>query len=149
MAHVLVAEDDPAIRALIVDALTAEGHSVEAAANGAQVLEHLRLRRPDALVLDLMMPVVDGWGVLAAMNELPTVADTPVLVLSAVLDRVTFVADPRLRGVLAKPFDVEQLLDSVKRLVEPSPPRRRRSPARDAASGWPARSAVEHSSTTP
>lgn len=80
MARILIAEDDPKQAHLLQAYLQAEGHRVVVALDGAQALARIRQRRPDLLLLDVMMPTVDGWQVL---NELEVLGEVPVIVLSA------------------------------------------------------------------
>ncbi|MDO5068235.1 MAG: response regulator transcription factor [Propionibacteriaceae bacterium] len=80
MARILIAEDDPKQAHLLQAYLQADGHRVVVAANGAQALERIRERRPDLLLLDVMMPMVDGWQVL---QQLGVLGEVPVIVLSA------------------------------------------------------------------
>ncbi len=118
MAHLLLAEDEPAIRTIILDLLTSEGHTVDAVSNGKDALRRLRERRPDGIVLDLMMPVMDGWGFLAALEREPEGRNIPVLVLSAITGQVAVPGSSRIRAVVDKPFDLEKLLEGVRRLLE-------------------------------
>ncbi len=110
---VLVVDDDHDIRDTLTEALGVEGYSVISAMHGAQALERMRENRPDIVVLDLMMPVMDGPTFIAAKNGDPTLSDIPVLV-------VTAVARPQLEGatlVMTKPFDLEEFLTAVARHV--------------------------------
>ena len=115
MINVLVVDDDVAVLQTIVDALEAEGYAVVTAGNGALALERLRDRRPDVVLLDLMMPVMDGWAFVRWCRADPGYADLPVVVLS-VLDRSaisTLAAD----AFVGKPFDLGDLLATIERLA--------------------------------
>lgn len=81
--HVLVVDDDPATRELTGAILSRRGYDVTLADSGAAALERMRVERPDALVLDLMMPGLSGFDVLARMAEQPTLCAVPVVVLTA------------------------------------------------------------------
>ena len=83
MACVLVAEDEQDIRAALVSELRAEGHKVVDYPNGEVVLGAAVEHRVDVVVLDLMMPVVDGFQALHALRAYPTTRDIPVIVVSA------------------------------------------------------------------
>ncbi|MBV9173586.1 MAG: response regulator, partial [Chloroflexi bacterium] len=63
-ARVLVVDDEPVIREVVAEALEFEGYAVETATNGAEALAKVRAHAPQAIVLDLMMPVMDGWAFL-------------------------------------------------------------------------------------
>jgi DNA-binding response OmpR family regulator len=112
--RILVVEDEPRILAFVARGLEAEGFAVDAAGDGADALEHARRNRPDFVVLDLLLPRVDGLTVLRELKrERP---DLPVLVLSARSDLPT-----KLRGFelgandyLAKPFALDELIARIR-----------------------------------
>ncbi len=114
--HVLVVDDDAAIRELISDLLCLDGFTVSAAPDGAQALEAVRRQRPDVVVLDLMMPVMDGHAFLRTIRQVGDWASIPVVIVSAVaaeIERAAHLAHARL----SKPFDVDELLLIVWRLI--------------------------------
>jgi CheY-like chemotaxis protein len=82
-ANVLVVDDDPTVRRLIVQTLSAEGLELREASGGAEALELVQERRPDGIVLDLMMPDVDGLEVLDRLQSDPELRGIPVIVLTA------------------------------------------------------------------
>ena len=114
--RVLVVDDEPAVRESIARSLRFEGYDVELAQDGATALEMLASRRADAVVLDLMMPVLDG---LETCRRLRAAGDrTPVLMLTArrsVGDRVTGL-DAGADDYLVKPFDFGELVARVRAL---------------------------------
>jgi PAS domain S-box-containing protein len=79
---VLVIDDDPAVRNIMVRMLTKEGYRVEAAANGSAGLQAARDLRPDVITLDVLMPGMDGWAVLTALKEDPELAEIPVVMIT-------------------------------------------------------------------
>ncbi len=111
MKRVLVIEDDRGIREAVVDLLAGEGYEVAEAANGVEGLREARARRPSLIVLDLMMPTMNGWQFREAQRQDPSLADIPVIVLSAYSD----MPGPRLDEAarFAKPFDVVTLLLAI------------------------------------
>jgi CheY-like chemotaxis protein len=112
--HVLIIEDDSEIRACIAEALSYDGYTVAEAQNGLEGLRHARSRRPDLIILDLMMPTMNGWQFRAAQKRDPTLADIPVIVTSAVAAESTGnLSDVAAR--FAKPFDFATLLAAVER----------------------------------
>ena len=116
--RVLVVDDEETIRLTVAEALEDEGYEVVTAQNGAEALDRVRVTEPDALVLDLMMPVLDGWGFLQACRQEALCASIPVLVMSAY--RKLAEAGPaelRVDRVVAKPFELEALLMAVEELV--------------------------------
>lgn len=81
---IIVVEDDLAMREIVVHKLASKGYEVKEAENGVRGLELIESERPDLVLLDLMMPEMDGFGVLEALrkNKEKKVAETPVIVLS-------------------------------------------------------------------
>lgn len=125
-AQVLVVEDDAANRQMLVRMLTREGITVTEAENGSQALEQLALIRPSLILLDLMMPVMDGFEFLKILRETPEISKTPVIVVTA---RDLSEADrARLNGsvheVIQKgAMDREKLLSEVAAMLSSTPPR--------------------------
>lgn len=113
MAHILVAEDDPAVRDFVSRALEAHGHSVEAAPDGGAALEALQAGDFDLLLTDILMPIMDGIALaLAAGAEKPHM---PILMMtgySAQKERAHNL-DALIHDVLLKPFNLEQLRKAV------------------------------------
>jgi DNA-binding response OmpR family regulator len=118
--HILVVDDEPTIRNLVADALRDAGYDVDVAANGAEALRHMRRQRPDAIVLDLMMPHLDGSAFSQLMRLDPHHANVPILVLSAAYDVATEAARLGAQAVLTKPFSLEDLAAIVTRLAGPA-----------------------------
>jgi signal transduction histidine kinase/CheY-like chemotaxis protein len=110
---VLVIDDDPTAVELLARHLRALGFRVEAAAKGHEGIERARTSRPNAIVLDVLLPDIDGWSVLAALKDDPDVASIPVVM-------VTIVDEPRrgiamgAAGYLTKPVDRERLGQALK-----------------------------------
>ena len=107
---VLVVDDDPDNREIIADILRYEGFEVSVAADGAGALCEVRRHKPGLVLLDLVLPGMDGWGVLDAIRADAALHDVPVLVMSAAIPVVERAAEPRLR----KPFGRSELLDAVR-----------------------------------
>ena len=116
MAYVLLVEDNTPIRLLLTEFLETLGYRGEGASDGAQALERMRQDRPDAVVLDLQMPVLDGWSLLRTCRETPELADVPAVVMSAMHDACTTVAALGVRRCLSKPFDLDQLAAALEDL---------------------------------
>ena len=118
MPEILVVEDDEAIRGLVSEVLRDDGYEVSEAANGAEALDYVNDHRPDLIVLDLMMPVMDGWAFVERWRNHPGCKDVPIVVTSASHDLPKTAERLRSYGVrtcLAKPFDVDGLLALVER----------------------------------
>jgi CheY-like chemotaxis protein len=112
MKRVLIIEDDADIREALSMLLEAEGYECAHAANGAEGLALVRRHRPDVILLDLMMPVMDGWQFRAEQKWDASIADIPVVVMSASSGG----AD--LDGAAAcvpKPYTLDDVLDAVVR----------------------------------
>ena len=108
---VLVVDDDLDIRDAMADALETAGYPVVAAQNGEEALARMRSQRPCMVVLDLMMPVLDGWEVMKQMQEDPELASIPVCVLSAMSAQ----APKESVCTLGKPVQLLRLLTAVQR----------------------------------
>jgi DNA-binding response OmpR family regulator len=121
-ARVLVADDDPSILRLLQVNFRIEGFEVETATHGEEVLPAAKRFAPDVVVLDVMMPGVDGWEVCRRLREDEQTAGIPVVFLSA---RAQDEDRERSRALEAeyvtKPFEPSHLTDLVKRLAEARP----------------------------
>ena len=111
--RVLVIEDDRDLRENIGELLGDEGYEVALAENGKEGLRQARQRRPGIIVLDLMMPVMNGWEFCEAQRMDPVLAEIPVIVISAAAQCPPAAAD----AFLPKPFDGERLIELVDRHV--------------------------------
>jgi DNA-binding response OmpR family regulator len=114
MARILVVDDDPAIRQLLTDVLEMDGYEVSVAVDGLAAVREVQAVAPDFVILDVMMPGLDGFGVLAVIRGLPG-EPVPVLMLTAAAE-----SDANARawagGVdyyLAKPFTADAVLDLI------------------------------------
>ncbi|WP_405444764.1 response regulator transcription factor [Streptomyces erythrochromogenes] len=120
--RILVVDDEPEVRAAVEDGLAVEGYEVRGAADGLAALSQVAAWEPDAVVLDVMMPVLDGLGVC---RQLRAMGDrTPVLVLTA-LDSVSERVDGLEAGAddyLVKPFALDELTARVRALLRRAAP---------------------------
>jgi DNA-binding response OmpR family regulator len=116
---VLVVDDDDAIRATVAEVLRAEGYVVNTAANGAEALAVVDQVPPRLVLLDMRMPVLDGWGFVQGLTERGI--RLRVLVLTATQDARRWAAEIGADGYIAKPFDLDDLLITVERLCNPEP----------------------------
>jgi signal transduction histidine kinase/CheY-like chemotaxis protein len=115
---VLVIDDDRTARDLLVRLLTAEGYTAVAAQDGQQGLELARALRPLAITLDVVMPRVDGWGVLAGLKADPKLADVPVVIVSVLGDRALGLSLGATE-YLTKPVERDRLARVLAKHVEP------------------------------
>jgi CheY-like chemotaxis protein/GAF domain-containing protein len=115
-ASVLVVDDDPDIAALVADCLEMEGYAVATVHNGRQALEALGAAHPDAIVLDLMMPEMDGFAFLRRYAQLEA-PRSPVVATSAFDAYLDAARGEGAHAVLRKPFTIDALVSAVRRLV--------------------------------
>jgi two-component system response regulator MprA len=115
MGHVLVADDQEDVRSLLSLLLELEGHDVATAVDGGDAVLKATERRPDAIILDVMMPRVDGLTALRQLRGAPLTAKVPVLLLSGKTSASDFDAgmDAGADGYLTKPFDPDDLVAAV------------------------------------
>jgi two-component system KDP operon response regulator KdpE len=117
---VLVVDDEPDIRLTLRFMLEGAGHTVVEAATGADALTRLRAERPDLVLLDIRLPDMDGWDVLASIRSSLELSAVPILIMSAhssgdFRDRATQEGG---RGYLVKPFREEDLVEAVSALLD-------------------------------
>lgn len=116
--RILLVEDDSSLRDTLADVLADEGFEVAAAANGREALDRLAAIHPDLIVLDLVMPVMDGWAFREEQRKRPDLAAIPTVVLSA-----SYPSDvpglPALgaEAVLSKPVRTERLIGALRALL--------------------------------
>jgi two-component system chemotaxis response regulator CheY len=117
--HILVVDDDPAIRATVSEVLSDEGYSVMTATNGAEGLAAVQKLSPSVVLLDMRMPVLDGWGFARAMAERG--GAPPIVVMTAAHEARRWAQEIGTTLVLAKPFDLDELLLAVERALQSHP----------------------------
>ncbi|QSQ21919.1 response regulator [Pyxidicoccus parkwayensis] len=115
MKRLLIVDDELAIVEALQDILSVEGYDVVTAFNGAEGLQRMAAARPDLVLLDLMMPVMDGREMLRRMREDATLHDVPVVVMSA--GRISDEERRSSARFLAKPFELDLLLDTISELL--------------------------------
>src|SRR5262245_45753752 len=111
--RVLVVDDEPMVRETLGQVLTDEGYVVDLAVDGETALERVRAACPDAILLDLMMPGMNGRQFLQALRNDPAYAHVPVMIMTAVHGLEVNPATLGASEVVEKPFDVDELLDKV------------------------------------
>ena len=118
-SRVLVVDDDPDILDALSEILEVEGYQVDRARNGREALQRLEQAAPDLVLLDLMMPVMDGWEFARSLGA---DARPPIIVLSADRNVSSKAREIGALGWLAKPFELSELLAAVRRAVPPGTP---------------------------
>lgn len=111
--RVLVVDDEPMVRETLGQVLSDEGYMVDLAVDGETALECVHAVRPDAILLDLMMPGMNGRQFLQALRQEPAYANVPVMIMTAVHGLEVNLATMGASEVVEKPFDVDELLNKV------------------------------------
>jgi DNA-binding response OmpR family regulator len=118
-ARILAVDDETDLTELIAYHLGRNGHLVETAANGWEAIDHVTRRRPDLILLDLMLPDLDGFGFCEILRRNPETASIPVIIISAWAS-----TDSRLLGLelgaldyITKPFSPHELVERVNRFI--------------------------------
>jgi excisionase family DNA binding protein len=114
---VLIVDDDPGLRRHVRVSLEAEGYAVREAGSAEEGLRVLEQEPPDLILLDVMMPEVDGWEMLRRVQERHGVGTIPVVMFSGRAEGAEEAASRGAQGFVGKPFDPEQLVESTKQLL--------------------------------
>ena len=118
MALILVVDDEFSVAEVLQSVLADSGHEVITAVNGRQALERLDERRPDLVLLDFMMPIMDGPALLRAMRQHPSYRDIPAVVMSSLPKRVVAQAAGGLfSAILRKPFKLAAVIETVETVL--------------------------------
>jgi CheY-like chemotaxis protein len=116
MAKVLVVDDDPDLLAICSLILESEGYDVEAARNGCEAMEKISKSEPDVVLMDVMMPTLDGLTVCKMTKTDPRTKDLPIIIMSA-SETLREKGRGCANAVLRKPFDIDNLLNTVSNVV--------------------------------
>ena len=127
MANLLIVDDEPSLVLLMRTVLEKVGHTVSEAGNGQEALvklgvapENPSAALPDLILLDVMMPILDGFGVAAALRDHARAGKIPILIVTAKGDmRPLFEAMPQVAGFFQKPFTPTGLREAVARALSP------------------------------
>jgi two-component system alkaline phosphatase synthesis response regulator PhoP len=123
--RILVVDDEPDFAAIVQGNLEKEGFAVDVAYNGVEGMQKVQANRPDAIVLDVMMPEKDGYVMCKELKGDDRFCEIPVILLTAVASHVTSTRYTHADGMsteaddyIAKPASAEQITESIKRLLE-------------------------------
>ncbi len=116
-SNILVVDDDEGLQTLFKRCLKLKGYDVRIANNGQEALEQVELAKPDLILLDLMMPVMDGVQFAKAFHLRYNDAGIPIIVVSAADDANRRADEIEADGLLSKPFGIHELLDLVQQYL--------------------------------
>lgn len=116
MTKVLYVEDDTEHCLMLSSLLTSQGFAVETARNGLEGIEKARNWEPDVILLDLLLPLMDGFGVMNSLKEDATTQDIPIIVISAwpTADNRKRVREAGAQNFITKPFHTEELVNTIR-----------------------------------
>jgi len=115
--RILVVDDDDSTREVVVEFLSSEGYEVWAASHGRIALEMVGSAQPDAILLDMLMPIMDGYEFTEAYRQSQG-PHVPIIVLTATFDAATSAQSIAADGYLDKPFILDELLEVVRRALD-------------------------------
>jgi CheY-like chemotaxis protein len=119
MAVVLVVDDEVGIAHLLSDVLSDEGHRVVVAANGHEALKRAEQERPDLVLTDFMMPVMDGAQLIKALAEHPDLKSVPIFLMSSAPEAALHDKCSGYAVFIRKPFMIYDVVDHVTRALKP------------------------------
>lgn len=117
----LYIEDDPEMIDLVSMIISRRGFQIRGASGGRKALELIKSQKPDLILLDLMMPDMDGWEVYQQLKSKEETRNIPVIVITAKaqpVDRVLGLHIAKVDGYITKPFHPQELLESVDRVLQ-------------------------------
>ncbi|MFW6253845.1 MAG: response regulator transcription factor [Chitinivibrionales bacterium] len=121
MAHrILIVDDDPSIRKLLKISLLSEGYEAVTAENGAKALQYLDQHHADLVILDIMMPHMDGWEVCKSIRDMHPDRQVKILILTALdTPRDKLIGKDLLHAneYVTKPFDTDELLEMIRNML--------------------------------
>ena len=123
--HILVVEDHKPLLAGIQDILETEGYAVSTAVNGAEALQAMEQARPDLIVADIMMPVMDGYALYKTVRNRSEWTAIPIIFLTSKAEEEDLLQGKKLgvNGYITKPFDPNKLLEMIETLLKGVPQR--------------------------
>lgn len=116
MKKILIVEDDISIRELLVEIFESEGYEVDFGTNGSEGIEALERGKPDVILMDMLMPVMDGYAFRQEQLKKPEWEQIPLLAMSAQDQEMEKLASHGIVNFINKPLELDQLLNQVKQL---------------------------------
>jgi DNA-binding response OmpR family regulator len=124
MTDIVCIEDEPEMIELVKIILTRKGYNVHGASEGQEGLDLIRQIKPQLVLLDLMIPDMDGWEIYQRMKDDESMKDIPVIIVTAKaqsIDKILGLHIAKVNDYITKPFSPTELLDSVKNVLEGQP----------------------------
>lgn len=115
--RILIVDDEFGLADIVAEILTESGYDVTIAINGALGLASAHEKAPDLIMLDVMMPIMDGPSMLAALRQDPRFEHVPVIMMTAIREALPKTQPPRHQGVLYKPFSHTAMMNQVRTLL--------------------------------
>ena len=124
MPHILIVDDDASNRDLLVQMLTLAGYTTSEASHGAEALSYAQRAVPDMVIIDLAMPIMDGWTTIRRLKQDPALKALPVVVVTAydTRDATRRAWEAGCNVFMTKPVDYHRLLDTVQHQLANRPP---------------------------
>jgi len=116
VSPVLIVDDDPTVLEMMEVLLSGEGYDVVTACNGIEALDRVNGQRPAVIILDMCMPVLDGYSVIGQLRSQEKTRSIPIIAISADSNARQRLAALHVDSYLAKPFDIDRLVNSVRTL---------------------------------
>lgn len=118
-SRVLIVDDEFGLAEVLAEMLAELGHEVDLAINGQSALEHIAAVRPDLILADVMMPIMDGPALLRRIRADPAIADIPVVLMTAIPRSIPATVTGMHQGLLVKPFSPDELFAVIAPLLPP------------------------------
>lgn len=119
MAKIMIVDDDPEICNLLQYTLESMGHNIRVCDNGREVIETLKEFKPDLMILDVMLPGIDGYSIATTISQEEGLSQIPIIVISALEpSRSLFIKFNQVVAFLTKPFNTDDLFEAIKNGLE-------------------------------
>jgi len=118
VAKILIVDDDKYIIEVVKVALEINGYEVISAYDGEEAMAKTRHEFPNLIILDLLMPKMDGWEVYKRLKEYSKTAHIPIIIISALEEKIGMVEEMEVEDYMEKPFDVNELVNRVKNILK-------------------------------
>lgn len=118
---ILIVDDEPDIRFVLQAALTKSGYQTDQASNGLEALEKVETYQPDGIILDIMMPLLDGYSVNSRLKENPATASIPVIIITGkghLKELLDVREDLKVAAYFEKPFQISVFLERLKEIFK-------------------------------